>query len=64
VEEFLRVWSDNVFPVDVIDPAKNNGKSCIVLGGRHKTWFPERISDIRIGRKAVPVIIAITGATR
>jgi len=47
-------------PFDVIDPAKNNGKSCIVLGGRHKTWFPERVNDIRIGRKATYMYFLIS----
>jgi len=38
-------------PFDIIDPAKNNGKSCIVLGGRHKIYFQDRVENIKIGRK-------------
>ena len=46
-------------PFDVIDPAKNKGKSCIVLGGRHKTWFPERVGDIKVGRRAAGMYFLI-----
>jgi len=39
-------------PFEIIDPAKNQGKSCIVLGGNVKKYFPERIEEIKIGCKA------------
>jgi len=38
-------------PFDIIDPAANEGKSCIVLGGRHRTYYPDRVENIKIGRK-------------
>ena len=38
-------------PFDIIDPAANKGGSCIVLGGRHKKYFPDRVENIKIGRK-------------
>jgi len=47
-------------PFDIIDPAKNDGRSCIILQGRHKTWFPERVGDIKVGRKAACMYFLIS----
>jgi len=44
-------------PFDIIDPTKNNGKSCIVLGStratgvNRKDWLPMRAEGIKIGKK-------------
>jgi len=40
-------------PFDIIDPAKNENRSCIVLGDkRYKPYFPERVDGIQVGRRA------------
>ncbi len=36
---------------EIIDPAKNNDKSCIVLRGSNRTYFPEAVRGIRVGEK-------------
>ena len=36
-------------PFRIIDPAQNNGKSCIVLCGTNRPYFPESVKGIRIG---------------
>ncbi|MBM4087629.1 MAG: hypothetical protein FJ272_22800, partial [Planctomycetes bacterium] len=41
----------DVLPLEVIDPAKNDGRSCIVLGGGAKPNFPQRVS-IPVGQRA------------
>ena len=46
-------------PFDVIDPAANKGKSCLVLGGSVKTYFPERVDTIAVGRKATHLYFLI-----
>ncbi|HDN97980.1 MAG TPA: hypothetical protein ENG68_02370 [bacterium] len=35
----------------IIDPQKNNGKSCIVLKSIHSPWGIEKIKGIKVGRK-------------
>jgi hypothetical protein len=35
----------------LIDPEKNGGKSCIVLAGRKKPYFPERVEGIKVNRR-------------
>ena len=38
-------------PFQVIDPATNNGKSCIVMRGNRGMNFPEQVDGIKVGRK-------------
>ena len=41
-------------PFDIIDPAANKGRSCIVLrGGPVRTYFPEKAENIVIGKGRV-----------
>lgn len=44
-QEFLGV------PMEIIDPATNNGKSCIVLAGPSREYFPEKVEGIAVGQK-------------
>jgi hypothetical protein len=37
---------------DVIDPATNGGKSCIVLRGSHRPYFPPEVRGIPVGQRA------------
>lgn len=37
-------------PFDIIDPAANGGKSCIVLRGQPRPYFPEAATGIKVGR--------------
>lgn len=36
-------------PFRIVDPAANGGKSCIVLHGTHRPYFPESVSGIKVG---------------
>jgi hypothetical protein len=38
-------------PFDIINPAQNNGKACLVLRNKYKTYFPVESSSISIDRK-------------
>lgn len=52
-------------PFEIIDPEKNNGKSCIVLRGRlvTKTGFlPNKIERIKVGEKVTKLFFLISGA--
>jgi beta-galactosidase len=42
----------NGVPFNIIDPASNNNKSCIVLKGANRQYFPASVSGIKIGLKA------------
>ena len=42
-QEFLGV------PVFIVDPAANNGKSCIVLAGANRKYFPQKVEGIAVG---------------
>ena len=46
----LRVMAG--IPFEIIDPAKNFGKSCIALKGTHRPHFPVSATGIKINRKA------------
>ena len=35
-------------PFEIIDPAQNNDKSCIVLKGSNKAFFPEKVEGIKV----------------
>ena len=35
-------------PFTIIDPAQNNGKSCIVLGGGSRQYFPRKVEGITV----------------
>lgn len=39
---------------NIIDPAKNNGKSCIVLRGQHKKTFPTK-AEIKVNAKGAGI---------
>ncbi|MEK6646625.1 MAG: beta-galactosidase trimerization domain-containing protein, partial [Candidatus Firestonebacteria bacterium] len=39
-------------PFEIIDPDKNNGKSCIILSGGPRQYFPDKITDISVNKKA------------
>lgn len=39
-------------PFQVIDAAANGGKSCIVLAGKAKPYFPKEVKGIRVGKRA------------
>ncbi len=39
-------------PFDIINPEGNKGKSCIVLAGGPKLWFPAEIKGIPVNRRA------------
>ena len=49
-------------PFEVIDPATNNGKSCVVLGGRTRSYFPGRADEIKIGRKVSHLYFLVASA--
>ncbi|MCE5198898.1 MAG: glycoside hydrolase family 2 TIM barrel-domain containing protein [Armatimonadota bacterium] len=38
----------NGVPFEIIDPAKNGGKSCLILKGPFRTYFPGKINGIRV----------------
>ena len=38
-------------PFEIIDPAGNNGKGCLILRGRQRPEFPKAIRGIPVGRK-------------
>jgi beta-galactosidase len=38
-------------PYDIIEPDKNNDKSCILLKGEPRMYFPAEITGIKVGRK-------------
>jgi len=38
-------------PFTIIDPAKNNGKSCLVLRGKKKGFFPKQVQNIQVNRR-------------
>jgi len=46
---------------DIIKPAENNDKSCIVLGGKHRPYFPQKVS-IPVNRKAKRLFFLISAA--
>jgi len=48
-------------PFDVIKPRENSGKSCVVLKGRHRPYFPEGVHSIKIDRKAKRLFFLVTG---
>jgi beta-galactosidase len=41
----------NGFPFKIIDPEKNEGKSVILLSGGTCKYFPEKVEEIKIGKK-------------
>jgi|GEM_PF-919619 len=41
----------NGVPFNIIDPASNNNKSCIVLKGANRQYFPASVNSIKIGLK-------------
>jgi len=52
-------------PFNIIDPAYNNGKSCIILCGATKTktaFLPNKCKKIKIGRKVSKLFFLVTGA--
>ena len=36
-------------PFKIIDPAKNNDRSCIVLAGKYRPYFPKKVTGIPVG---------------
>ncbi len=46
-----RVTEAGGIPFDIVDPAKNNGKSCIVLAGTERPYFPHAVKGIKVERK-------------
>lgn len=38
-------------PFEIIDPAKNNNRSCIILKGQAKPYFPEKAEGVAAGKK-------------
>ena len=38
-------------PLQIIDPAHNGGRSCIVLAGADRDYFPDKIEGIAVGEK-------------
>lgn len=38
-------------PFEIIDPATNNEKSCLVLRGEHRHYFPESVEGIQVNKK-------------
>jgi beta-galactosidase len=38
-------------PFKIINPAGNNGKSCIVMKGKKRPWLPEKITGIPVNAK-------------
>lgn len=38
-------------PFKIINPASNNGKSCIVMKGNKRPWLPEKITGIPVNAK-------------
>lgn len=46
-----RVTETDNIPFEIIDPAKNGGKSCIVLAGTERPYFPLAVKDIKVGQK-------------
>jgi Beta-galactosidase trimerisation domain/Beta-galactosidase len=49
-------------PFTILDPAKNGGKSCIVLGGCDIKFLPRESAGIPVGRKAKTLYFLHTGA--
>ena len=48
-------------PFDVILARKNKGRSCIVLKGKHRPYFPEAVHSIKIGRRVKRLFFLVTG---
>lgn len=46
-----RVTEAGGIPFDIVDPAKNGGKSCIVLAGTERPYFPLAVKEIKVDRK-------------
>ena len=49
-------------PFEVIDPAKNNDKSCIVLAGGYRPYFPTEVKDIKVDSTASKLYFLHTSA--
>lgn len=49
-------------PFEIIDPAKNAGKSCLILAGTDRNYFPEAIRGIRVGGKFLRLFFLHTAA--
>ena len=52
-------------PFNIINPASNNGKSCIILRGSTKTrtaFLPNKCQKIKIGKKVSKLFFLVTGA--
>lgn len=47
---------------DIIDPDENNGKSCIVLKGKNRPYFPQSVKGIPVNRKLASLYILHSGA--
>lgn len=49
-------------PFDIIDPEENHGKSCIVLKGEQRAYFPEKVDGIAVNRKFKRIFFMHTAA--
>ena len=47
----LGLQSASGVPFRILDPARNNGRSCIVLQGTNRPEFPNAVRNIRIGKR-------------
>lgn len=47
----LGLQSASGVPFRILDPARNNGRSCIVLRGTNRPEFPNAVRNIRIGKR-------------
>jgi hypothetical protein len=48
-------------PFEVIDPRTNRGKSCVVLAGRHRPYFPKGTHSIKIDRQVKRLFFLVSG---
>ena len=49
-------------PFDIINPASNNGKSCLMLYSKNKDFFPKTLGPVEINRKAGSLIFLHSAA--
>ncbi len=62
VKGFYREMNASGIPFEIINPAENNGKSCLVLSGTERKYFPDAIKQIKVNRKLSRLFFLHTAA--